>query len=316
MEVEPRHPIKVLAHRTGLSPHVIRMWEKRYGAVSPLRTATNRRLYSEADVERLLLLRRAILAGRSIGQIAHLPTERLSALVMADETAVAPPRQRVRVGVEEPIAQTHLHTCLTAVEHLDADALEAALLRAATALSGPSLIEHVLVPLLHQIGDLWREGVLRVAHEHVATVVIRTFVEGMRRASAPPNSAPHLIATTPTGQLHELGALLVAATAAAEGWRALYLGASLPAEEIAAAAVQYHAQVVALSLVYPPDDPHLGQELQKLRRCLPDDVVLLVGGRAADGYGQVLDAIGALRRYDMLELRTTLESLRSRHLSA
>ena len=85
MNHEQGHPIRVVARRTGLTSHVIRVWEKRYGAVSPLRTPTNRRLYSDRDVERLQLLHRAILAGHSIGQIAQLPNERLRALVAADE---------------------------------------------------------------------------------------------------------------------------------------------------------------------------------------------------------------------------------------
>jgi MerR family transcriptional regulator, light-induced transcriptional regulator len=84
-----------VAHRTGLTSHVIRVWEKRYAAVSPLRTSTNRRLYLDSDVERLQLLRRATLAGHSIGQIARLPTEGLRALVAADET-VSASRPRTR----------------------------------------------------------------------------------------------------------------------------------------------------------------------------------------------------------------------------
>ena len=81
------HPIRVVARRTGLTPHVIRAWEKRYGAVTPHRTETNRRLYSQEDVERLTLLRRSTLLGRSIGQIAKMSTEELRRLVGEDETA-------------------------------------------------------------------------------------------------------------------------------------------------------------------------------------------------------------------------------------
>ena len=85
MNHEQGYPIRAVVRRTGLTAHVIRVWEKRYGAVSPMRTPTNRRLYSDSDVERLQLLHRAMLAGHSIGQIAQLPNERLRALVVADE---------------------------------------------------------------------------------------------------------------------------------------------------------------------------------------------------------------------------------------
>ncbi len=67
------HPIPVVARRTGLSADVIRAWEKRYAVVTPARTAAGRRLYSDADVERLALVARATLTGRTVGQVAALP---------------------------------------------------------------------------------------------------------------------------------------------------------------------------------------------------------------------------------------------------
>ena len=70
----------MVARRTGLSAHVIRIWEKRYGAVKPERTPTNRRVYSEDQIERLDLLCRVTQAGHSIGHVAKLPTESLRKL--------------------------------------------------------------------------------------------------------------------------------------------------------------------------------------------------------------------------------------------
>ena len=81
---ELKHPIKVVAQRTGLSPHVIRAWERRYGVVSPARTEGNQRLYSTADIERLDLLRRATELGHNISHLAELPSLRLRRL-LADE---------------------------------------------------------------------------------------------------------------------------------------------------------------------------------------------------------------------------------------
>ena len=91
------HPIQVVAQRTGLSPDVLRIWERRYAVVKPSRSATGRRLYSDRDVEHLLLLRRATLAGRSISQVADLDSEELRGLVEADEVAAArSPRPAIR----------------------------------------------------------------------------------------------------------------------------------------------------------------------------------------------------------------------------
>src|SRR5947208_15218323 len=80
----PRHPIGVVARRTGLKPDLIRAWERRYGAVTPGRTETRRRFYSDEDIERLLLLRRAVNTGRGISQVAGLSDAELEALIEAE----------------------------------------------------------------------------------------------------------------------------------------------------------------------------------------------------------------------------------------
>src|SRR5437763_643334 len=87
-----RHPIGVVARRTGLKPDLIRAWERRYGAVEPGRSDTRRRFYSDADVERLLLLRRAVSTGRGISQVAGLSGEELESLVEADAKSAPRPQ--------------------------------------------------------------------------------------------------------------------------------------------------------------------------------------------------------------------------------
>lgn len=311
---EPRHPIQVVARRTGLTADVIRVWERRYHAVSPRRSPTNRRLYSDADVERLLLLRRATLLGRRIGDVAGLGSTELESLVEADEAAVhrAPTAAETPPSAAAGGACTALEECLRAVEALDAEGLGLALSRSAVHLAPASVIKDVLDPLLREIGDRWRAGTLMAAHEHLTTAVVRSFlgtVSGSRLAGGP--ESPALVVTTPAGQQHELGALMVAAMAALDGWKATYLGPDLPAVDIAAAAVRCKAGVVALSLLYPADDPRLPDELRRLRQLLPDDVHLFVGGSAAKSYHTVLDELGARCRTDLDVLRRDLESLRA-----
>ena len=306
------HPIRVVARRTGLTPHVIRAWEKRYGAVTPKRTQTNRRVYSQEDIERLSLLRRSTLLGRSIGQIAKLSTEELERLVADDETAQnAAPVRTVAQRSTSGEAANALTSCLEAARALDARALQQALDHAAINLSRPVLMSDVLVPLMHSIGDAWRDGQVRVAHEHLTTAVVRSFVGSLNGAFQTPESAPKLIVTTPAGQLHEIGALLASAAAAAGGWRTTYLGPSLPADEIAGAAQQNGARAVALSIVYPTDDPHVAVELERLGSYLPSHIALIVGGRGASSYKKALDAIHAVQPTDFESFVRELESLRT-----
>lgn len=305
-----KYTMKMTALRTGLTPHVIRMWERRYEAVTPGRTATGRRLYSDEELERLTLLRAATLNGHSIGHVASLPTAKLRQLQQDDEATT--PRASANYKPQDVNqASQHLEQCLRAVEQLDAVALEDALTRTAIHLGHNAMIDRVLEPLMEQISDLWRAGTLRVAHEHLATEVIRVFLAGLTRHAPPVASAPVIIVTTPANQMHEIGALMAAATAASEGWRILYIGPNMPAEEIALAARQVKARAVALSIVFPADDPKLHQELRQLKAHLPAAVAVIVGGRAANSYRAVLDNIGAKIVTDMLGLRHSLEALRA-----
>jgi MerR family transcriptional regulator, light-induced transcriptional regulator len=302
-----RHPIGVVARHTGLKPDLIRAWERRYGAVAPGRSDTRRRLYSDADIARLQLLRRVVDTGRAIGQVANLSNGELEALIAAEPTLVSAPPP----SPNGEVADTFLELCLTAARRLEVAELELHLERASVALSRNSLLERLMVPLLHRVGELWQQGELRPAHEHLASAVVRSFLGGMYRTYDTPAAAPHLLSTTPPRQRHELGALIVAAVAAGEGWKATYLGPDLPPEEIASAAREKGARAVALSLVYPPDDPLLADDLRRLRRLLPSTTALIAGGRAATAYSAALDEIGAVRVTDLPSLRRELERLRA-----
>jgi DNA-binding transcriptional MerR regulator/methylmalonyl-CoA mutase cobalamin-binding subunit len=300
-------PIRAVARLTGLSPHVIRIWEQRYRAVEPRRTSTNRRLYSRRDIERLNLLRDATRAGHSIGQVAGMPPEKLSGLV-----ATVPDRRSA--GAHAPAAahmdQAYLDDCIAAIEAFDGRALNAALQRGSTALGALGLLQRVVGPLATKVGDRWREGAFTAAHEHFASAAIRVFLGAFAPPFGATDNAPVLVVATPAGQVHELGALLVAAAAANLGWQVTYLGASLPAAEIAGAVRQRHARAVALSLVYPEDDPRLEGELKLLREMLPAGVELLVGGRAAPAYRDVLMAVRARAIEDLTHFGSVLDGLR------
>jgi len=305
--IKSHHGIKTVSRRTGLSAHVIRIWEKRYGAVKPDRTGTNRRLYSEEQIARLGLLRDATRAGYSIGLVAKLPTEKLRNV--AGE-AVRDGGGLHHVPDAAPGVTPLLDECIAAVKVLDAGALENTLKKAATQLGSQGLLQRVIAPMVQTIGEMWRDGSITAAHEHFASAVIRIFLGHAAKPFAGDQTAPVLVVATPTGQLHELGALLVGAAAANLGWHVTYLGASLPAAEIAGAARQNRAIAVALSLVYPEDDPRLEGELARLRELLPPETLLLAGGRAMPAYQDALEKAGALRIKDLSHLGSVLDDLR------
>jgi len=302
------YPIRIAAKKTGMSPHLIRMWERRYSAVTPRRTSTGRRLYSDEDIERLVLLRRATLEGQSISQIADLNPDQLRELISKDvEDSVDKDKNFERMSIEN-----HLKLCLQAIKNMDAVGLENRLLRASVSLDQRVFLEELLHPLMEMIGRMWADGHLQVAHEHLASAVIRSLLGEMYLHNNSGDSNPLLLSTSPYGQLHEFGALMVSVIAASEGWRTIYLGPSMPVDDIADTAISRGADAITLSLVYPENDPEIIRELRRLRKMIGTDIQIVAGGRAITTYTDVLDEIGATRINKLSDLRRELTLIRNR----
>ena len=308
----PTFTIQAAAERTGLSAHVIRAWERRYAAIEPQRSAGQHRLYSEAEIERLALLSRAVRNGHGIGKIARLPLETLRTLA-TEETPVS---RMEPVPTRREEATSFHAEALRATEQFDAPSLEDALRRSLVALGHQGLLQLIIAPLAEQIGERWRTGALTAAHEQFFTAAVKIFVGDLTRQFAGSDNAPRIIVATPTGQLHELGAVLAAATAANLGWRPIYLGPSLPAAEIAGAALSNNATAVAVSIVYPEDDASIGRELSELAALLGPGTRLLTGGRAARLHIELLVRIGALYADNLIEFGQQLDALRRTSKSA
>ncbi|UCG76669.1 MAG: MerR family transcriptional regulator [Gemmatimonadota bacterium] len=302
-----RFPIGVVARRTGLSKDVLRVWESRYGTVRPSRSESGRRLYTESDVERLALLKAATSAGWSISEVARRPIEELRELVVEAGPPVPPARpDDLRRTVAPPDLVTE---CLEAVEEMSGDRLGSALSRGLVELPASVFLGEVLVVVLTEIGARWRMGRLGPSQEHLATVKIRALLERIISSFQPSREAPSIVLATPAGEEHELGAMLAAATAAAEGWRAVFIGGDLPAADIAAAVHRLGAAAVGLSIVASgpeTDGAAMERELRQLREAVGERVRILIGGSAAAGYADVSKAIGAERLTSLTDLRARL----------
>jgi len=308
---EHRHPIRVVAQRTALSADVLRAWERRYGVVDPLRTETGQRLYSDADIERLRLLRILTLSGRAIGLVAEMETAALASLVREDEAALSASPDVVPVE-RPPRVERHagfVDDAMRAVREMDGGRLEAVMMRALVALDSETFLDDVAVPLLRYLGSGWAEGTLSVAHEHLASGVMRRVLGVLVGASQAAETAPALVAATPARQVHEFGALLAGAAAGAGGWRVYYLGADLPARDIATAARTSGARAVALSLVFPDDDPEIAEELRRVRGGIGWETELIVGGAAAAEYATLIAELSGRKVDGLPHFRAVLAEL-------
>ena len=309
MKSSTLYPIRYVSGQTGLSQHVIRVWERRYGVVEPERTDTNRRLYSEADIKRLQLLKKAVDSGHSISLVARMKSVELIRLINRGKINGAIPDALNPATRGSPEAPYFRELSMAKIIDLDAAGLETALSEAAVHLTRPELIKGLIVPLCKEMGDLWKKGNLKIVHEHLATPVIRAFLWNMLRSAETAKLAPKIVIATPLGQPHELGALTIALIAGESGWRPLYFGPSLPAEEIAAAVTYSGASAVGLSLTNRSDHHRLKIELKNLRGYLREDVTIFVGGQIAANFAGFFESVNIVLPEDLDTFRQALETL-------
>lgn len=310
------HNMKAVEARTGLSAHLIRIWERRYSAVSPARSDKRQRLYTEEEIERLRLLKRLTQSGLSISCIAKLPEEELHQLLPASEALESSHPAVSRDAPHFPPTTEGLECgrlvtgAMDAARAYDSTAMDRVLDEAMVLLGYSGTLEKFLVPLLDAIGIAWERGDFTTAHKQAGTGMIREYLNRCLPPMPSPWLAPRLVTGTPTGQMLEMGAVISGCLARKAGWNVAALGVSLPAEEFAGAALQQDARAIALNIAYPPDDPLIPAQLVRLRQLSPPAIPILASGRAVHGYRETLEDIGAIIIDHMSDFTPALSRIR------
>ena len=306
--------MKYVSHQTGLKPYIIRTWESRYNAVCPQRSENNRRCFTDDDVKRLGLLKKAVDAGHTISSVASLSTDELDRLInqrlrIAESDRITPPHappMELDWGAQ---ASRFVEAALSYTIQIEPTRLEKVLNEAAVDLPRQTFLQSVILPFFERLGVLWRTGRLKAIHEHMASVIVRAILWEMLRSVETSATAPLIVVATPTGHWHEFGALASALAATESGWRVAYFGPSLPADEIAYAAEKTGAKAIALSLCHSINQERLVLELRKLLRLVGDDLPVFIGGAGAMTIRGEMDRTNIYIEMDLIEFRDKLESL-------
>jgi MerR family transcriptional regulator, light-induced transcriptional regulator len=308
--------ISTVSKRSGVKSDLVRAWERRYQAVTPTRTAGGHRVYTDQDIARLKLLNQATSNGHSISQIAQFSLDDLKNLLKNEPGENTQTLDVITPSASDTVhlAEDYIEKCYAAVLGFDAKTLESHFENAIVELRSEAFIEHLLTPLLTRIGDRWKTGELRPVHEHMTSAVIRSLTYILRNNNPCSADAPKMIVSTPIGQLHELGALLAAIMAELSGWQVTYLGANLPAEEIAAGVKFTNACALTISISFATDDHVVPKELRRLKKLIGNKVALIVGGRAAGHYQAVLNEIGVVNIQSYEHFRLILDQLTANNL--
>lgn len=304
---EPRHPIGVVAGRTGLTPDVLRVWERRYGVVEPGRSEGGQRMYSDADIERLSLLHRATRGGHGISHVASLSKAKLEEIVRDIESpAVAAPTVFIAPGQQDSL----VNQAIALTDALDPAGLEALLRRSLSRYGLVTFIDSIAAPFLREVGEQWHAGRLNISQEHLATAVLQRVVSDAAPLITGVTGSPTIVIATLDGERHANGALMAAATAASEGWHVIYLGADLPVAELADVAVRTRAQAIGISMVFANKKSRIATDLRELERRIPRETTLLIGGGGARSVKQSQARTRTIFLESMSDLHAELARLR------
>jgi MerR family transcriptional regulator, light-induced transcriptional regulator len=254
LSVETAGAVRIgeLSRRSGVSPELLRAWERRYGLLQPTRSAGGLRLYTPDDLARVQAMQRHLADGYAAAEAAALATD-------------------TRHGDKEiaiPAAKDELAAALASFEDGDAHAVFDALL---ACLSIDTLLRDVIVPYLHELGTRWERGDVSIAQEHFASTLLRGRLLGLARGWGRGIGPVAVLACAP-GEQHDLGLLAFGLALRARGWRIVYLGADTPIASVADAARSCDPAAVVVSAVDPRVFRRHAEELKQLalntRLCL------------------------------------------------
>lgn len=248
-----------LSRRSGVSPELLRAWERRYGLLHPTRSAGGLRLYSADDLERVRTMQAHLADGLGAAEAAALASR---TVMDRDPPVAADAARRELKG---------------ALETFDEPRAQAVLDRLLAATSVDSVLSEVVIPHLHELGERWERGDVSVAQEHFAASVLRGRLLGLGRDWGR-GLGPRILLACAPGEQHDLGLIAFGVALRARGWRVGYLGADTPVESLADAARAFEPRFVVVSAV---NGDRFRESAAELRRLARREQVCLAGAGAS-----------------------------------
>jgi MerR family transcriptional regulator, light-induced transcriptional regulator len=261
-----------LSKRSGVSPDLLRAWERRYGLLRPVRSAGGLRLYTPADVERVRVMRQHLADGLAASEAAALA----SRTGLDDEAA--------RMALRPEAMRDDLADALDRYDEPRAQAILDRLLAVATV---DTLLSEVVLPYMRELGERWERGEASVAQEHFASSIVRGRLLGLARGWGLGLGPTAVLACLP-GEQHDLGLITFGLALRSRGWRIVYLGGDSPIETVEEVSRQLDPSLVVLTAV---SSERVEPVVTQLRALAGRHRLALAGAAARNG---ALEGSGAL----------------------
>jgi DNA-binding transcriptional MerR regulator len=269
-----------LSRRVGVSEHVLRAWESRYGLLKPARTEGGFRLYSQDDENRVRRMQAYLDDGLAAAQAAQaaLDQEHPDGLPRDVEVAVGAVPQADLVHCADALRQ--------ALDEMNEPGAQAVLDRLLTDFTVQSVLRDVLMPYLHELGQRWEHGGVSVAQEHFASHVVRGRLVGLTRGWGD-GGGPQALLACPPDEQHDLALLVFGIVLNRRGWRVRYLGANTPMADLLQVTSDTRPSLVVLAAVAPQLFESVVSDLSTLAEMAP---LVLAGAGATTELAQSIGA--------------------------
>ena len=256
------HSISDISRIAGIPKDLLRMWERRYGYPKPERNGNGDRIYSNAQLDKLILIRQLVEQGRRPGKLVGLELSELKALQQASQ---------VELDFDQ-LLQILLASDATRLRSWFQEQLQTLGLRA--------FIHKVMVPAIQLVGENWSSGNLAIYQEHLFTETMKSLVRQALAEHDQQPGVPKVMLTTVPGEQHSLGLLMVEALLRMGGAEVISFGTEMPFRDIREAALNHRVDVIGLSFSgsFKQDDAVV--MLTGLRQMIDPDIRIWVGGKA------------------------------------
>lgn len=265
--------IKDLESFTGIKAHTIRMWEQRYGLLEPQRTATNIRFYTDNDLKKLLNVSLLNALGYKISRIAEMTDDEITAVIR-------------EASQNQSKEQHYLNMLKISMLNYDEELFYSITNSYIEEVGVERTFVQLIIPFMNQVGLLWLTSAICPAQEHFISNLIRQRLFSLidtHHDEQVPTETPFIM-YLPQGEIHDISLLLIHYMAKARGFKSIFLGQSVPFDDLLEVAKKFpKARFVSYSTT-TPSTKQAAQYLDRINREFQHgEAQFFLAGRVLEG---------------------------------
>ena len=270
--MENKFSINVISTATGVMPHTIRTWEKRYQVFTPGRSEGGQRLYSETDLDKAKLIVALIDQGHTISSLAKYSLKNLRSLLGHNN--------REDSESEKVFTSVEIKKLLKHLGNFDIDLVASGMQHLRLSIGVKEFIFKIVLPVMHEIEKLALKGVYSISQEHIITTIVSDQLHQINLANEGPNCNRFALAT-PVGNLHDLPIMIAEIICHANRVPTNYLGASHPADCLGEAVNALKCKTIVMGVISSVQwnyEKDIVKYLQSIDKYLNNTVEIILGG--------------------------------------